>query len=107
MRHNVQFLNKAEEYINQYEPRLTQEQLIAEFRWVISIHQKFERYLRSEKIKFTMPVKSKRHLERRRLFMHWYINSNPQKRHSDAVKDLERLLMTTHTTIYDTLSGRR
>ena len=107
MKHNTEILEKAQYYINTYEPNITQELLFAEFKWLISVHKEFNRYLRKEKIKFNMPTKNKKELARRRVFIHWYIDINNHKRNEVVVSELSKLLMVSSSTIYAVMLGYR
>jgi trehalose/maltose hydrolase-like predicted phosphorylase len=103
----AKLLSTTERYLQKWEPLITHEQIFIQFQEVVLVHKKFERYLKKNKIKFTMPRKSKKHLERRRVFIHWYIDSNDDKTHSECVKDLERLLMISESTIYAVIYAYR
>lgn len=102
-----QFLERTERYLQQFEPTNTHEKIFTEFAWKVKVFKKFERYLKKEKLQKRMPNKLKNHIERRRLFIEWYVNSHQDKTITQCVDDLERLCFVGYSTIYETLKGFR
>ena len=98
------FLNEAENYVAFYEPNKTAEEIFVEFDRVPKVHRKFDRYLRKQKIYLnTMPRKSEAILERRKLFINWYVEQNNHRPLSEVVDELRTLVFASRTTIYTVL----
>lgn len=97
-------LNYAESFIARHEDQKTVEQVFAEFHRVREEHQDFERYLEKNNIEFRMPKKSEAILERRKLFINWYIQKYQKDRHMKVlVEELTTLVFASETTIYSVI----
>lgn len=104
---NSDFFAACESHVARFEPESTAEELFVELSRVEKVHKAFNRYLRRNKIKFNMPRKSEVILERRRLFINWYIQQHPEKGIEQAVNELTYLTFASRTTIYNVLSGHQ
>lgn len=91
----------TEGYLGDHEPEKTPEEIFAEFSEVLKVNRKFEAYCRKNKIKIhTKGMKrSKAELERRKLFIKWYLESNPNMGTSKACKKLARILFVSEATV--------
>lgn len=97
------FLDEAEGYVVRHEPEKTAEQIFVEFDRVPKVHRKFSRYLNKEKICIDMPRKSEAILERRKLFINWYVEQNNDRPLTVVVDELTTLVFASRTTIYTVL----
>lgn len=86
-----------------YEPDKTAEQIFVEFVRVGEVHEDFNRYLEREKICLDMPRKSEAILERRRIFINWYVAQNNDRPLAEVVDELRTLVFASRTTIYTVL----
>lgn len=106
---NLQFLNEAEEFIARYAPEKTAEEVFTELQRVVVVHKEFSNYLSVNQITIDMPKKSDAILERRRLFINWYVEHEQSKGRylSEVVEELTTLVFASETTIYNTLYNYR
>lgn len=102
-----ELVDRAEIYIQGHDALLTPEQLFLLFKRDAQVFKKFNRYLKKNKIKFDMPKKSEKRIERRRVFLHWYVEHNNEKLISECVKELADMLFISEKTIYSTLYNYR
>lgn len=105
------FLSKAEEYIARYEPGKTAEEVFLEMQRVVQMHKRFDRYLKKnpnlKKQIESMPKKSEQILERRRLFINWYIQRNKGRYLHEVVEELTYLTFASETTIHNVVYNYR
>lgn len=101
-------LNKAEVYADKYGQ--SPEQLFAEFEQVLRLHAEFEAYLKNNRINYKLNSmkRSKRSLERRKLFIEWYFlkNQNTMKT-KEAVMNLADMAFVSERTVQLDLSSER
>lgn len=99
-----QFLVYAEEYIARHEPDKSVEQIMVEFTQLLKWHKRFNKYLKKTKQNhLLMPKKSEDVLERRRVFINWYVEQNKGRFIVDLVEELSLLTFSSKTTITNTL----
>lgn len=106
----IEFLVKAEEYVAHHEPDKTAEEIFTEFVRVGKINKKFNSYIRKNKLNLTldsMPRKSEAILERRRLFINWYVEQNNHRFLNDVVEELTTLVFASETTIHNVIYNYR
>lgn len=109
MKSRAELILEAEYYISDFEPEKVPEALFAEFSNIIKVGKRFDRYLRSQNIDIRLGKmkRSKGEMERRRLFISWYIKSNPLKPTNKCITELSRLLFVSESTISFDLYGYR
>lgn len=99
--------HKFESHVARFEPDHTAEQLFAQLSKVEKVHKKFNLYLRRSKINIDLPKKSEIILERRKLFIEWYVEQNQDRPTHILVDELTYLVFASRTTIYNILSGNQ
>jgi hypothetical protein len=100
----ARYLLYCEEYIARHEPDKTVEEIMAEFTKVLRWHKRFNKSL-PDKSPLLMPQKAADTLERRKVFINWYVQHerNKGRRLADIVTDLTALVFASETTIYNVL----
>ena len=95
----------TEQYISDYDPAKSPEEVFISFEEIVKINKQFKAYCRKEKIKFNTEgmKKSKAQLARRKVFIKWYVSKNYKKNLEDCVKDLTVILFVSESTIYTAL----
>lgn len=100
-------LPMVDEYLAAFDVSKTIEDIFVRFAWQTRIYRRFDKYLVKNNICVEMPKRSKQQLERRRLFIHWYVDTNPNKNLNQCVTDLKDLLFCSEATIYHVLFNYR
>lgn len=104
MKVNATLLVLAQAYIEEHEPSQAPEALFAEFAQIRKSQENFRRFLRKKG--FIKKGKMKRHIsetDRRRLYIIWYVHTGNHKTLDQCVKELQRFLFVSKTTIYNTV----
>lgn len=106
MKIDKDILKEADRYIREYGLDCSPEELFIEFQRITKLHEEFEEYLKStphhQRLN-NMKHRSKRMLEKRRLFYEWYIETNQDSFVKEVIHDLAEMTFTTGRTVYSSL----
>ena len=102
-------LKKADEYIKKYDLGQSPEELFIEFEMIVRIREEFEQYYRAlpKHLKPENMQRSKRMLEKRRIFMEWYLLKNNERYAKEVVHDLAEITFTSGRNVYKTLNSNK
>jgi len=100
-------LSNAQRYIDAYGLDCSPEEMFIEFQKITKLHEEFEEYFKTtpyyQKLN-NMKNRSKRMLEKRRLFYEWYILNNQDGTYvKEIIHDLSEMTFTTGRTVYSSL----
>lgn len=101
----MQVFKSFEDYIKRNNEDTTPESMFLEFQMVLEIHAKFEKYLKKENLNYKLEKmeRSQRLLEKRKLFVDWFILQNQNKKMAkEIVIDLSEMLFVSTKTIRNT-----
>lgn len=94
-------LNKVNNYIEKHDMDIDPESVIAEFERANQLHKEFEQYLKDNKMQ-----RNSKLLERRKLFVEFYINKySNQKSIKQMIIELSELTFSSCRTIERVLSS--
>lgn len=96
---NQELLIDCEEFIARHNPDKSVEEVFVEMQRVLKVHKKFNQYIRKNNITISMPKKSEAILERRKLFVNWYVQQNQDKYLQEVIEELTTLVFASETTI--------
>lgn len=99
----------TEEYISNHDPAKSPEEVYISFEQIVKVNKQFKSYCKKEKIKFNSKGmrKSKAQLDRRKVFIKWYVSKHYKKNLEDCVKELTVILFVSESTIYTALFNYR
>ncbi|WP_067145338.1 hypothetical protein [Pseudotamlana agarivorans] len=105
----MSILKHVQSYIDKHEIKTSPSALIAQFEIIIELHREFETYLREHNINQELEImqRSKRMLEKRRLFIEWYqLKHQNNKMVKEILIDLsEMIFISTRTIQNDLIKG--
>lgn len=91
---------KTEEYIAEFEPQRVIEDLFNEFGSIEKKEREFLVYCKGNNIKYDRKVKRREsEMQRRELYIKWYIDNHQQKTTVQCIAELERILFISQATI--------
>lgn len=107
MKWTEDMLTLTEQYISDYDPAKSPEEVFISFEKIVKVQKEFNRYCKKENIKFEGMKKSKESLARRKVFIKWYVSKHYKRNLEDCVKDLTVILFVSESTIYTALFNYR
>ena len=103
----MKLLTSAQDYIEKHGVAMSSEQLFVQFQHMIECHAEFEKHLKETHIneKLEKMQRSKRLLEKRKLFTEWYVKKYQNtKMVKEILIDLSEITFTSTKTIKNVLS---
>lgn len=108
MTKEINILKSAENYIDKFGEDKSVEELFIEFQIIVELHQEFNEYFKKSKHYYRIkPMnRSKRKLEKRKLFIEWFFIKNQNNKFSkEILNEIAEIIFTSERTVRNSLKA--